>query len=94
MDRFGKWIPVSDRLPEERNSIFAKYKGTEKWENGMFEKISNHVIVTVEYPSGERLSQNAYTVDGIWKTHTGLSNVKVIAWMPLPEPYMESEVQE
>lgn len=27
-----RWIPVTERLPEEYDSIFAKFKGTEKWE--------------------------------------------------------------
>lgn len=26
-----RWIPVTERLPEEYDSIFAKFKGTEKW---------------------------------------------------------------
>lgn len=32
------WIPVSERLPEEHDSIFAKFKGTNNWKRGMFEK--------------------------------------------------------
>ena len=32
------WIPVSERLPEEHDSIFAKFKGTDNWKRGMFEK--------------------------------------------------------
>lgn len=35
-----RWIPVSEQLPEERDSIFAKLKGTDKWKTGMFEKTS------------------------------------------------------
>lgn len=26
------WIPVTERMPEEQESIFAKYKGTDKWQ--------------------------------------------------------------
>lgn len=32
------WIPVKERLPEEHDSIFAKFKGTDNWKRGMFEK--------------------------------------------------------
>lgn len=32
------WILCNERLLEERDSIFAKFKGTDKWKNGMFEK--------------------------------------------------------
>ena len=89
------WIPVSERLPEERNSIFAKYKGTDKWESAMFVKISETVIVTVEYPSGERITKNAHTVDGIWKLNDGmLLGGRVVGWMPLPEPYRESKEED
>ena len=27
-----RWIPVSERLPEEKETIFAKLKGTDKWQ--------------------------------------------------------------
>lgn len=32
------WIPVSERLPEEHDSIFMRFYGTEKWKEGMFKK--------------------------------------------------------
>lgn len=35
------WTPVSERLPEEHDSIFAKLKGTDNWKRGMFEKHLN-----------------------------------------------------
>lgn len=38
-----KWIPVSERLPEEKETIFAKLKGTDKWRSAMFEKMSDDV---------------------------------------------------
>lgn len=87
------WIPVSERLPEERDSIFAKFKGTDKWEKGMFEKTSSTVIVTVCSDDGSRRTTTANTIDGRWKTDIILSGDEVIAWMPLPEPYRESEVE-
>lgn len=80
------WILCSERLPEERDSIFAKFKGTNKWQNGMFEKTSDLVIVTVEYENGERRTKTAYTIDGKWKTDSILDH-EVIAWKPLPEAY-------
>lgn len=44
------WIPVRERLPKERDSMFAKFKGTSKWKKGMFEKVSRNVIVKVRLP--------------------------------------------
>lgn len=46
------WIPVSERLPEEYDSIFAKFKGTDNWKRGMFEKTSKYVIATVVFDDG------------------------------------------
>ena len=87
-----EWIPCSDRMPEERESIFAKFKGTDQWRSAMFEKISDNVIVTVEFEDGKRMSMKGYTVDGKWKPDTAVK-CKVIAWMPLPSPYIQEETK-
>ena len=84
----GRWIPCSERLPEERDSIFAKLYGTEKWRNTMFRKTSNTVIITVELKDGTRQTAPCHTIDGEWnQSIKGIGNV--VAWMPLPEPYRE-----
>ncbi len=85
---YGKWIPVSERLPEEYDSRFKKYKGTYEWKPFMFEKHSKTVLVTIKYSDGEMRVENAKTIDGQWSINAGV----IIAWMPLPEPYRESEV--
>lgn len=81
------WILVEDGLPEERNSMFAKWKGTDKWSESMFEKISSNVNVTVEYEDGTRQTITAHTLDGKWALPNRVVKQKVIAWRPLPEPY-------
>lgn len=83
----GSWIPCSERLPEEIESMFAKFKGTDKWDTAMFKKISDDVNVTVEYENGTRKTMTLHTNDGKWNTKYRLANYKVIAWQPLPEPY-------
>ena len=85
------WILVGEepvKMPEERNSMFAKFKGTNKWKEAMFEKISNDVLVTILYKNSVFVRQ-AHTVDGKWKSDLLALGGTVIAWKPLPEPYKE-----
>lgn len=90
------WIPVSERLPEERDSVFAKYKGTARWTDAMFEKASDIVNVTVVDAKGEGVTTNAHTVDGQWKCDLlKFSNsFRITHWQPLPEPYQPKGEQE
>ena len=75
-------------LPEEHNSIFARLKGTAKWNPHMFEKMSDHVDVTVELLDGTRVVDTAKTKDGQWQPdRTYFSMGEVIAWKERPEPY-------
>ena len=83
------WIPVNERMPEERDSIFAKWKGTERWSKAMFEKKSNEVLATVEYPDGTRVTEATYTIDGEWKMTAKVLGGIVVSWKPFPEPYKE-----
>lgn len=87
------WIPVSERLPEEHDSIFAKIKGTDKWCEAMFEKTSDEVNVTIEYEDGSRKTTTSHTLDGVWEIEKEQRIVKqtVIAWQPLPEAYKGGE---
>ena len=90
----SRWIPVTERLPEEHDSIFAKLKGTEKWKKGMFTKVSDNVSVTIKREDDEpEIYTTAKTIDGEWKNDflRAFSSAKVIAWMPFPESYREEE---
>ena len=81
-----EWISVDDRLPDEHESLFARYKGTDKWRNAMFTTISDRVIVCAEYENGKRIVKTANTVDGVWKVKDIFQPCKVTHWMPLPQP--------
>lgn len=83
------WIPVKERLPEEHDSIFAKFKGTDNWKRGMFEKTSKYVIATVMFDDGIMLVEQVHTTDGIWRTDKKFLGGTVVAWMDYPEPYKE-----
>ena len=66
-----KWIPVTERLPEEYKNVLCYY---EYFRFGEF----NCMFRTID---------RGYYGNGIWggEAGQGLKN-KVLAWMPLPEP--------
>ena len=88
------WIMCDVKMPEERDSIFAQFKGTDKWKNSMFERMSEFVNATVEFEDGTRMVKTLHTVDGKWHMGSGFLKYKVIAWQPLPAPFREIEVSE
>ena len=63
-EKYGEWIPATEKLPEEYDSIFAKFKGTSCWTSAMFEKRSNTVIATLELDDGTRKVASTRTFDG------------------------------
>ena len=83
-----KWIPCEVEMPKEHDSMFSKLKGTDKWSDAMFEKISDDVNVTIELEDGSRITKTAHTIDGKWSVEiNSWIKQKVIAWQPLPQPY-------
>lgn len=77
-----RWIPCSERLPEE-----------DLWTGGG-KQFSNSVLMTVYNKSGKgTVVDYGHTIDGEWYSETedeyieSIADWKVIAWMPLPEPY-------
>lgn len=81
-----EWIPVTERLPDEHESLFARYKGTDKWRNAMFTTISDRVIVCAEYENGERIVTTANTIEGNWRVKDSFYPCRVTHWMPFPHP--------
>ena len=79
-DRPQGWIPCSKRLPKEKDAGILKKLGTEKR--------SEYVLATVEV-KGERMTVTACTYDGVWQWDKkyAFPDFKVVAWMPLPEPW-------
>ena len=84
----SKWIPCSERMPEEHEWIGTKRFGT---------TISDEVYVTFESPKGERFTkhlsfQNGKVSNFVQREIDAFCKGSVpIAWMPLPKPY---EVKE
>lgn len=86
-----EWIPVSERLPDEHDSIFARLYGTDKWNDAFWRTKSKEVLVTIEYEDGTRIVKSSHTTDGKWTVEKKNINCKVIAWMPFPNPYKLGE---
>ena len=77
----GGWISV-----KEDDSVFAKFKGTDKWCNSFWEKNSNTVLVVL---ASNRDKNNfvvgtGKTINGMWTTVPMLlkDRMHVAYWMP------------
>lgn len=88
----GGWIPTSERMPEEHDSMFAKWYGTDKWNaKTMWRKQSDGVLVTIEFENGVRVTEKMKTHDGEWYWHINVIPFKVLAWTSMPEPWREEK---
>jgi hypothetical protein len=76
-----RWIPCSEQIPEEPE------------ENPLFDgKCLEVYLVTTKYGSSEQ--DKVYPFRAFWNGINftdGMNILDVIAWMPLPKPYRESE---
>ncbi len=76
MSEYGKWVPVSERLPEEPK------------ENEIFDNKPLELYLV-------SIKGDPYPFRAFWNGKfftNGWQKCEVTAWMPLPEPYRESEV--
>lgn len=80
-----EWISVKDDMPKERDSIFARFYGTDKWKTGMYRTVSEDVIACLEAKNGHRMVKVLSTQDGDWKVNV-IYQAEVTHWRPLPEP--------
>jgi len=81
------WIPVDKDMPDEYDSVFTRFYGTDKWRDGMWLKSSAKVLVTVEFEDGTRLTETAKTIDGKWATENHIRKRTVLAWKKMPKEY-------
>lgn len=84
----GGWISVKDKMPQERETIFTKLKGTKQWNPNMFMKSSDDVRVAVRFEDGTRMVSHDHTFDGKWyseKEEAAYPKRTVTHWMPNPE---------
>ena len=60
---YTKWIPVTERLPKEHDSIFAKFKATEKWKNDFLRTLRGAKTVNRKYAQQQKQeTENGKTI--------------------------------
>ena len=82
-----EWVPVSKRLPEEHEWVGTKKFGTTISDKVhiTFDVNGERFVRTLSLQNGELSNYEKRTMDTL---HKGW---KMIAWMPLPEPYKGGE---
>lgn len=85
-EKVGKWIPVSERLPEKYGEYMITWTTSYSMvggHHGLFLGIAEYEILG-EYDHENNRFKGEWLLEDYVKTYP---DVKVIAWMPLPEPY-------
>ena len=85
-----KWIPVSERLPKDRNWYLGIFKEPDTgWINSI-PFICDYVGVKTKATTNDYWILRGLT-DSDDRIGDYYFNLECVAWMPLPEPYKESE---
>ena len=88
-----RWIPVSERLPEDIKPVIITWKNTDPEPYYQY-IVGKHFIGTAHYKNGKWFWYSSTTEDllaeyGRCDSEEFDEAIEVIAWMPLPEPYKE-----
>ena len=79
------WIPVSERLPEERDWFLAVFR---ELDTGY--QLIPRVAEFINRPDDEHATSDGWhIIDFFEGPKEYIKLLKCIAWMPLPEPYKE-----
>ena len=86
-----RWIPVSERLPEDIKPVIVTWKNTDPKSYYQY-IVGKHFIGTAHYKSGKWFWYSSITEDllaeyGKCDSEEFDEAIEVIAWQPLPQPY-------
>lgn len=81
--KIGEWIPCSERLPEEPEEISTEEKFIE--EMILDGKLKEYIVMIY---GADEATTLYYTGNNEWYDAISSEYYKVVAWQPLPEPYI------
>lgn len=86
-DITDRWIPCSERLPEEREWVGTKSFGTTKSDTILmtFDVDGTRFVKPLSLQNGKLSKADAKTMDAFYK------GWKMVAWQPLPKPYRKDD---
>lgn len=98
LEQEPKWIPVSERLPEDIRPVIVTWKNNDPKSYYQY-IVGKHFIGTAHYENGTWFWYSSTTEDmlaeyGRCDSEEFDEAIEVIAWMSLPEPYEPQESEE
>ena len=87
-----RWFPVSERLPEDIKPVIVTWKNTDPEPYYQY-IVGKNFVGAAHYKSGKwywysSVTEDLLAVYGKCDSEEFDEAIEVVAWMPLPEPYV------